>query len=383
MRYIKRISPKRERNRVRAVAAVSLLLAAAWFVCMLQSASSNDDLMSNKDSLTLLGVEKGLSSPTRVEDAKSFVVAGIDLNQYHYNKETNITTNVQVTTEAPPFELFQDFDISSQLKGDESWETLVYVIRRRMQAPALSFFVDKVAMKRWLPSIGIKTPKSLVLKYKSELTNSGSEMEEKDVIRKLLPLDGTDYCAKPTHTSYSDGVWLVKNEIKADKDSITQYVSTAGHGFEKEPRNNVRETVAASLAKSIHEPARSFESWGLKNVKPGIVVEERYTSFDRDDRPAVEFKVFCIWGRVFVSTFKQGSQTFGAFWRNGSRVKMIKKHPWENDERPSWVDWNGVIELAEKLATNKDMIRVDIYVGRPAQQTGLSREEASIVLSEC
>jgi hypothetical protein len=40
------------------------------------------------------------------------------------------------------------------------------------------------------------------------------------------------------------------------------------------------------------------------------------------------------------------------------------------NERPSWLDWNGVVELAETLATNKDMLRVDICVGRPAQQTG-------------
>ena len=101
-------------------------------------------------------------------------------------------------------------------------------------------------------TIGVKTPQSLVLKYKSELTRAGSQEEEQHIINKLLPsFDGTDYCAKPsqaTHTSYSDGVWLVKNERKQDdKDSMYQYVSTVGHGFEDKPRQHFRETVSASF----------------------------------------------------------------------------------------------------------------------------------------
>jgi hypothetical protein len=39
--------------------------------------------------------------------------------------------------------------------------------------------------------------------------------------------------SQATDTSYSDGVWLVKNKRKQDdKDLTKQYVSTAGHGFE-------------------------------------------------------------------------------------------------------------------------------------------------------
>lgn len=58
------------------------------------------------------------------------------------------------------------------------------------------------------------------------------------------------------------------------------------------------------------------------------------------------------------------------------------------NERPSWLDWNGVVELAETLATNKGMLRVDIYVGRPAQETGwfesgARRKHPSFALSEC
>jgi hypothetical protein len=49
------------------------------------------------------------------------------------------------------------------------------------------------------------------------------------------------------------------------------------------------------------------------------------------------------------------------------------------NERPSWLDWNGVVELAETLATNKGMLRVDIYVGRPAQETGWFESGGGII----
>jgi hypothetical protein len=39
--------------------------------------------------------------------------------------------------------------------------------RRALDRPELSFYVDKVARKRWLPTIGIDQPKSIALRYSS------------------------------------------------------------------------------------------------------------------------------------------------------------------------------------------------------------------------
>jgi len=305
----------------------------------------------------------------------SFMVAGTDLNLYEPGMEKPVTAD-----SAPPFELFEDFDIASQVEGGETWRYLVYDIRRYMQKPTFAFYVDKVAMKRWLPTFGILVPESFVLAYQSELTSSGKVEDETVALFNILPGKGTDYCAKPTHTSYSDGVWLVKNEIRNGK--RTRYVSIRGHGFHKRGLDHVTGLVATGLAMSLHEPPRYFESWALKNVKPGVVIEERFTSFDRDDRPAVEFKVFCVWGRVVVSTWKQGTETYGYFRRDGTKIKT-----YENDfvdiPRPSWVDWEAVVELAEKLAANKDMFRVDIFAGRPVGRAGVQEKKAKVVVSEC
>lgn len=395
------------RNNVRVIRTVSLVLAVIfllWGTMTLQRPSNDTFVVSALDesqqetikiSSTLDQPKTGLRSMPTIPERKrpfplegGFVVAGVDLDRYEPGMH-HITTAKEKpnVNEEEPFELFHDFNIESMLNGNETWWDLVKNIRRNMQEPSLSFYVDKVAMKRWLPSIGVKTPGSYILKYKTELTTTGKVNDEANAFIDLLPAKGKeDYCAKPTHTSYSDGVWLVKNHI-VNGNRIVQEASQGGQPFNgKEVYHDATRAVAKSLAKSLHEPARYYESLALKNVKPGVVVEERFTSFDRDDRAAMEFKVFCVWGRVFVSTWKQGVYTYGIVQRNGLVVRDGPdfRGP-EYRKLPDWVNWTKVVELAEKLAANKDMFRVDIFVGRRAGTAAKHQKEegAKVVLSEC
>jgi hypothetical protein len=63
-----------------------------------------------------------------------FVVAGVNLAAYGMLH--------------PKFQLYEDFNIGPMLKGKESWKELLK-IRSQLQRPSLSWYVDKVARKRW------------------------------------------------------------------------------------------------------------------------------------------------------------------------------------------------------------------------------------------
>ena len=191
------------------------------------------------------------------------------------------------------FELYDNFDIADQITGNENWWDLV-AYRRELAAPGLNFYVDKVAQRRWLPTVGMPIPRPFLCRYASELpapSQSSGIPEERVTIRTMLPQESS-YAAKPSHTSCSDGVWLVKHE-----DGVTK-ISDRGHTM-KEADDGALDKIAASLAKNLHEDPRELESVALKTVSHGFVVEERFTSIEGDDGPAMEFKIFCFWGRVW------------------------------------------------------------------------------------
>ena len=191
------------------------------------------------------------------------------------------------------FELYDNFNIADKITGNENWWDLV-AYRRELATPGLNFYVDKVAQRRWLPTVGMPIPRPFLCRYASELPvpsrNSGIP-DERVTIKTMLPQESS-YAAKPSHTSCSDGVWLVKHE-----DGVTK-ISDRGHTM-KEADDGALDKIAASLAKNLHEDPRELESVALKTVSHGFVVEERFTSIEGDDGPAMEFKIFCFWGRVW------------------------------------------------------------------------------------
>jgi hypothetical protein len=386
----------------------------------------------------------------------SFVVAGgIDLAGFGLDDDDTLQ-------KSPPqyhdhesffFELFEDFDLSHRLKGNETWiELLEY--RRDATHPSLSFYVDKVAFKRWLVTsyadLKIEGIKSFLLKYASELhreiefvqratqnkqlqhASTTKSKEHSLVAQELLrwlPTD-LDYAAKPTHLSCSGGVWLVHNNIGTN----TTYV---GNGKKKlkafvaggptttttdkqnnnhsggivstsdDPRHQIAEDLSTNLQKVQEKCGRTvLESYALRHVRPGIVVEERFTQpsrsrgiagVDDNDNEALlkggmEFKVFTIWGRAWLIVWRPGMDGVKAlFFRNGTNLvfdpplknnnkttkkstKTTTKGPNktvgaietalpETPTLPEWIDWDKVISIGETLGRHKDMFRTDIFVG--------------------
>lgn len=282
-----------------------------------------------------------------------------------------------------PFEIYDNFNIADKITGNENWWTLVEY-RRKLNRPGLNFYVDKVAQKRWLPTIGMPIPRPFLLRYLSEIPepdhNAGIPDEEV-TIRTMMPQE-SNYAAKPSHTSCSDGVWLVKHDNGVTKVALGGHVMT-------EADDNSLKRIAKSLSKNLHESARDLESFALKNASPGLVIEERFAALEADDKPALEFKIFCFWGRVWIANWRRGSARYGLIHRNGTVVDWdgFKE---DHGEIPDWIEWAKVIEIAEKMAAHKDMFRVDMFVGLPAGSPALHegatleerRAAVEIVISE-
>mmetsp|Transcript_17769 Transcript_17769/g.32157 ORF Transcript_17769/g.32157 Transcript_17769/m.32157 type:complete len:460 (-) Transcript_17769:302-1681(-) len=288
-----------------------------------------------------------------------FLVAGVNLGQYEMDGLGGAMQRADAHG-AVSFELYEDFDIADQITGNEGWWDLVKY-RHDLKRPSLSFYVDKIAQRRWMhKATGISITAPLVLKYKFELTDSNERDDEEKAIMRLLPEEGS-YVSKPTHKSCSSGVWLVK--LRGEDDS--PLVAQGGHTLEEDHHWHHGREMSEELAEALNEQAGDFESWALIHVRPGLAIEERYTADGDDDRPAMEFKIFVIWGRVWLANWRKGSHRWGLIYRDGTVVDWSgydEDHP----TVPDFVDWDRVIEIAETLGANKDMYRVDIFVGVPA-----------------
>jgi len=303
-----------------------------------------------------------------------FEVAGVNLASYDGRLEE--TKPAKRTTKAEPFELFDDFDLSDMIVGNETWKDLVRY-RRDVKRQSLCFYVDKVARKRWLPSVGIPGPKTFLLKYASELTESGRIEDEQKTILDQLPRN-RDYAAKPTHLSCSGGVWLTKTTGGPNKNT-TMFITHGTKPFQAADNNFELKQIADSLAQDLHEGPRCGkvqESWALENVKPGVMIEERFTTVEGDDDAGgMEFKVITIFGRVWLAQWRPGVSTVRAFiYRNGTTLDWEEE---SSEPLPDWVDWPRIVAMAEQLGAHKDMFRTDIFVGVPAGSVpaGASKEE--------
>lgn len=298
----------------------------------------------------------------------------------------------------PMFQLYSDFDISAYVRGDEDWHGLLAYRRDHLKNPSLCFYVDKVARKRWLPSQGIHQPKVHVLNYDDELLDMGLKLmglateeynldddeflqrAQAESIYDRMPRpqnvsEGTDvasYAGKPTHMSMTKGTWLIDHYYNQEDGEEVRYsrngraIMSDHEEHELHPRD-----VAYDLAGSLREPAAEEESWALHNVRPGVVIEERWVSHEDPSAPPHEFCLFTIWGRLWLGQWNYVEENHrywaGFIYRNGTFAhKTYRPEPGQDMTMPDWIPWDRLVAIAERLGANKDMFRTDMFVGRPA-----------------
>jgi hypothetical protein len=304
-----------------------------------------------------------------------FVVGGVNLAQYE--------------AEHPPFLLYEDFDIGSYLLDGTNenrwgWKDLLK-IRNELERPSLSWYVDKVARKRWFAeNKEYPQPEVYYLHYKDELSDTGLKEDERETILANLPTQH-GFCAKPTHQSMTLGNWLVDIEPGRDNNDNTggarftkqaKRLTTSDHnGDQFDPRE-----CADSLAEGLQREAMPIESWALRNVRPGIVVEELFSNHEDKSLPPHEFCMFVVWGKVYVGQWNEvGDDRYlaGFFYGDGSAAPGCSI-----SDLPDWVPWKELVAIAESLSQHKDMFRVDMFVGVPRYDKDGGDAELKIVVSE-
>ena len=80
----------------------------------------------------------------------NFEVAGVNLALYEMVGHQNTT---EPSVDIEPFELYQDFDIGSRIKGDEDWWDMNHLYKKTIKTRSTSFYHDKIAIKKWLTSL--------------------------------------------------------------------------------------------------------------------------------------------------------------------------------------------------------------------------------------
>mmetsp|Transcript_3917 Transcript_3917/g.4237 ORF Transcript_3917/g.4237 Transcript_3917/m.4237 type:complete len:492 (+) Transcript_3917:70-1545(+) len=289
-----------------------------------------------------------------------FVVGGVNLAEYQMNHS--------------PFQLYNDFDIGSYINEASrlNWKDLIS-IRNGLQRPSLSWYVDKVARKRWMAEQKVyPQPQIYFVQYKEELTETGNKEDEWAVILANLPTEH-GFCAKPTHMSMTMGNWLVdidpnlvrsgrgndrEKQFEEQKVKFTQRAQRLKSDEYYDPKE-----CADSLAEGLQREASGIESWALKNVRPGVVIEELFSHHDDRSLPPHEFCMFVIWGKVYVGQWNEvGDDRYlaGFFYRDGYSAPGCPI-----SELPEWVPWQDLVDIAEGLSQHKDMFRVDMFVGVP------------------
>jgi hypothetical protein len=323
------------------------------------------------DTLSILLDTKYSGRPKTPWTTKDYVVGGVNLGTYNL---LGVEEDKEPKNDEKPYELFEDFDISDLIIGNENWKDMIEY-RRKLDRPSVRFYVDKVARKRWLPTKGMPQAKQYVTMYAHELTELGNIYDEANALYKLIP-DEADYAAKPSHHSEGLSVWLVSHNKESN---VTKFSSTARQLKADEENEFDKMKVANSLTQHLHAEAASDESLILRGVKPGIIVEERFVEVDHFDRGPIEFNCFVIWGRIWVILMIniEDDLRYANTWlhRDGTQIHGKEERPAELD----YIDLSRVIEIAETLGRNKDMLRVDIFVGlpagSPALKPGATREE--------
>ena len=296
-------------------------------------------------------------------------VAGVNLAEFGMAKKIKAKAKKnRKSRPSEPYELFDDYDIGDQVRGDETWKEMLRY-KTDLRKPSLAFYVDKVAQKRWRGAVGIPIVDAISLKYINELTEERVPEEtigrddQREAILRLLP-EGANYVAKPSHLSQSAGVFLVRY----DESTGESQLGLRGHKIGTEEEFSL-DTIADSLADSLAKRAYSGDSWAVKEkVRSGVVVEDRYSAFDTDLEPAMEFKCFMVWGKLFFINWRRGHHRPGLLDSNGEVMELNGKI---SNRLPDWVDWKKVASLAERFGAHKDMVRVDIIIGVPAGSPSL------------
>jgi len=223
-----------------------------------------------------------------------------------------------------------EFDYHELFVRKQRYYAILFM-RRIREDERLSNWMNKIWLKEHLKALGIPT----LAKYYSSYDSSPSE----DLLSKL-----TNYVAKPAHLSEGDSVYVVSNDLDL---------------------KSGKQVDAALIAKRMREAMSlrtiAWDTWGTRNTRPGILVEEMSSNKDGEyDSMPDEIKVYCVWGKVYFGVWRRGD-----CYQNGGFVYRDHFEDSLSSKDIQW--WRKMIEYAEIVADGSDLLRVDMFIngGRP------------------
>lgn len=227
--------------------------------------------------------------------AADYWVNGVNLAKYGFEA----TEQNQVVVDEL-FELYEDFDIGKVLHNGDDLDSYVapsttdlLLFRRHLEHATLAFYMDKIAQKRYHQVMGVPTPNTHVMKYKDEWQDRELDRE---AIMQLLP-EKSDFAIKASHKLKRSSML-----VKCDEDRNERTMGTKSNLILDEYD---AEVIANKLSEDMHQEVNYSDPWALLHVQPGVVVEERFSSFDNPNRPPLELQVYVIWGRVWMGVGPQ------------------------------------------------------------------------------
>jgi hypothetical protein len=309
--------------------------------------------------------------------SNDFSVSGVNLAQYGLENEGATHKQRRVTAVLNQvFELYQDFDISSFLEGADkvieqneqgqkeegntrSPEHLL-MYRRHLENPSLAFYLDRIAQKKYLKSIGIPAPLSHVAMYRDELYSRAeqSDAEREAEIRKLLP-EKSAYVIKSSHKR-GESILVSYHDESGSRKMKTQGDSN----FRGQEYN--ADAIAHQITEALKPSKTHFlDPWPYPYVQPGLLIEDRLTGFESVDHPPMKLSVYVIWGHVWMANWRnaEGTGHAGMVFPNGTVVM----DDLGTLKIPRWAKWELIMQRAEEIAAQKDILQVDFLVGVTAE----------------
>lgn len=151
-----------------------------------------------------------------------------------------------------------------------------------------------------------------------------------------------NFVIKTTHFGGGDGVFLVEDKNKMDKDAVRS-------GIEK------------ILKQNLYYFSRELP---YKDIEPRIIIEE-YLS-ELNDKECIDYKFMCFNGKVeyiFTCTerFSEEGLKVTFFDKNWNVLPFERSHPKSNKKIAKPYDLQEMIKMAEKISNGIPFVRVDFY----------------------
>ena len=221
--------------------------------------------------------------------------------------------------------LLPEFNYSKNFRSGKGYYPILFM-RRSREDPKLSKWMNKIWIHEYLQNLGLPTLEHYFASYETAPPE------------KILKRH-SQFVAKPAHMSEGDCVFVVAD------------------GFDLKSGAKVdAQQISVSLSEAMSLKTVSWDTWGTRNSRAGVVVEEMSANGDGEFTSMPdEVKIHCVWGKVYFGVWRRGN-----VYQRGGFLYRDHFNEFLTPDDQAW--WSTMIECAEVAAAGTDLLRVDMFV---------------------